>query len=305
MTILTLFLDGIGLGADDPATNPFATADTPALISLTNGLRWLASTGMQASERAVFIPTDARLGVAGNPQSGTGQASLLTGLNAPEIIGRHYGPKPDIMTREIIAKHSYFRRLTEKGRSARLLTAYPPRLIADFERGKTLRSSIQQAAFESGAPHFTLEDLKQKRALTAEWTTDSWRSHLRFRDLPLYSPTDAGRLLARLAQEYDFAFHSHWLTDRIGHRGTLSEGIGILEKFDAVLAGLLKEWDDDAGLIVVTSDHGNMEDLSTRRHTLNPVPTLVIGRRAAEFTDGFSRLTDYVNACDRILLESS
>ena len=242
----------------------------PTLISLTNGKRWLCNTGAQVSERAVFIPTDARLGVAGYPQSGTGQASLLTGLNVPEIIGRHYGPKPEQTTRELIRQHSYFRRLTENGKTARLLTAYPPGLLADFDRGKTLRSSIQQAAFESGAPHFTLDDVMQQRALTAEWTTSSWRRHLRFRALPQYSPRAAGRLLARLAREYDFAFHSHWLTDRIGHRGTLSDGIEILERFDAVLAGVLDIWDDDAGLVIIISDHGNMEDLSTRRHTLNP-----------------------------------
>lgn len=304
MTILTLFLDGVGLGADDPASNPFAIADTPTLIRLTGGKRWLASTGMQASARAVFIPADACLGVAGFPQSGTGQASLLTGLNVPAIIGRHYGPKPDAKTREIISKHSYFRRLIQSGKTARLLTAYPPRLLADFERGKTLRSSIQQAAFESGAPHFTLEDVIRQRALTAEWTTDSWRSHLGFHDLPHYSPRDAGRLLARLARAYDFAFHSHWLTDRIGHRGSISEGIEVLQRFDAVLAGVLDAWDNDAGLIVVTSDHGNMEDLSTRRHTLNQVPTLVIGRRAPEFARDFKSLIDFVPACDRMLFNT-
>ena len=212
-------------------------------------------------------------------------------------------PSRDAKTREIIAQHSYFRRLTQYGKSARLLTAYPPRLIADFERGKTLRSSIQQAAFESGVPHLTLDDVKNRRALTAEWTTDSWRRHLRYGDLPHYSARSAGRLLARLAGERDFAFHSHWLTDRIGHRGTLKEGIEILERFDAVLAGVLDEWDADAGLVVVTSDHGNLEDLSTRRHTLNPVPTLIVGRRAGQFADGYSRLTDFVKACDRMLFD--
>ena len=239
---------------------------------LANGKRWLAKTGRQQSQRAIFIPTDARLGVAGRPQSGTGQASLVTGLNAPQRIGRHYGPKPEAATRALIAEHSYFKRLTEHGKSARLLTAYPPGLLANFARGKTLRSSIQQAAFEAGKPHFTLDDLVNKRALTAEWTTDSWRDHLKIGDLPRYSARDAGRLLAKLSRDYDFAFHSHWLTDRIGHRGTLERGVEILERFDQVLAGLLDVWRADDGLIVITSDHGNMEDLSTRRHTLNDVP---------------------------------
>lgn len=301
MRILTLFLDGIGLGADDPETNPFAAADTPTMRRLSNGERWLATTGRQESKQAVFIPTDARLGVSGRPQSGTGQAALLTGLNVPEIIDRHYGPKPDSKTRAIIAEYSAFLRFMRRGKSARLLTAYPPRLLSDFERGKTLRSSIQQAAFASGARHFTLDDVIQQRALTAEWTTDTWRTYLKIGNLPTYSAREAGQLMARLARQYDFSFHSHWLTDRIGHRGTLARGIETLERFDAVLRGVLDEWDDTDGLVIITSDHGNMEDLSTRRHTLNDVPTVVIGARAPEFADGYASLTDFVPACDRML----
>ncbi len=301
MRILTLFLDGIGLGEDDPAVNPFAAACTPVMRELANGHRWLATTGRQQSASAQFIPTDARLGVAGRPQSGTGQASLLTGLNAAKLIGRHYGPKPDAKTRAIIAEHSAFKRLTQRGKSARLLTAYPPGLLADFARGKTLRSSVQQAAFESGVPHFTIDDVVKRRALTAEWTPDSWRRHLAIAGLPDYGPREAGRLLVKLARDYDFAFHSHWLTDRIGHRGTLERGIRVLERFDELLAGLLEDWQQDEGLVVIISDHGNMEDLSTRRHTFNDVPTVVIGARAAEFAAGFRSLTDYAPACDRML----
>ena len=301
MRILTLFLDGIGLGEDDIDSNPFAIANTPIMRSLANNNRWLAATSRQHSERAVFIPTDPRLGVPGRPQSGTGQASLLTGFNVSQLIGRHYGPKPDAKTREIIAMHSYFKRLMQRGFSARHLTAYPAGLLSDFARGKTLRSSVQQSAFESGAPHFSLDDVIARRALTAEWTTEGWRRHLKIDRLPDYSPRDAGRLLAKVSRSYDFSFHSHWLTDRIGHRGTLARGVDILERFDQVLLGLLDEWHDDEGLIVITSDHGNLEDLSTRRHTMNDVPTVVIGTRASEFAAGYRSLTDFVPACDRML----
>ena len=287
--ILTLFLDGIGLGADDPAHNPFAAADLPTLQSLSNGQRWLAETGRQQGDRSLFIPTDARLGVAGRPQSGSGQASLLTGLNVPRIIGRHYGPKPDRETRAIIARHSYFKRLTRRGLCARLLTAYPPGLLRDFARGKTLPSSIQQAALESGQAHYGLQDLLSRRALTAEWTTESWRRHLRIPGLPRYSAREAGRLLSRLARQCDFAFHSHWLSDRIGHRGPFERGVGLLQDFDQVLSGALEEWDLARDLIIVVSDHGNMEDLSSRHHTLNDVPTLIVGERASGFRGGIQQ----------------
>jgi 2,3-bisphosphoglycerate-independent phosphoglycerate mutase len=46
---------------------------------------------------------------------------------------------------------------------------------------------------------------------------------------------------------------------------------------DSVLTGLIEAWDDSSGLILVTSDHGNLEDLSTRRHTDARVPGLLIG----------------------------
>ncbi len=299
--ILALFLDGIGLGLDDQSSNPFAVANMPALRALANGNRWLANTSKQISDNSIFIPTEVRMGVEGRPQSGTGQASLLTGINVPKLIGKHYGPKPNSETRQLIAEHSYFKRLLDRGQTARLLTAYPPRLLHDFDRGKTLRSSNQQAAYESGLGHFTVQDVIDRRALTAEWTTDSWRRYLQIPDLPEYSARQAGQLLAQLSRQYDFAFHSHWLTDHVGHRGPFARGVKLLETFDDVIAGVLDIWDYDEGLVIVVSDHGNMEDLSNRHHTLNDVPTLVIGNQAGEFADGYRALTDFVPGCDRIL----
>lgn len=301
MHILVLFLDGIGLGEDNPDINPFAVANMPTVHRLTNGKRWLAETGKQQSDQAIFVPTDAGFGIAGRPQSGTGQAAILTGLNVPQIIGRHYGPKPDAQTRDIIKEHSYFKRVVERGKKAHLLTAYPPGLLHDFERGKTLRSSIQQAAFETGQPHFSVDDVLNQRALTAEWTTNAWQRFLKIDGVPNYSAREAGQLMARLSRNYDFAFHSHWFTDRVGHRGPFKQGVELLEMFDQVLTGILDEWDMDEGLIVVISDHGNMEDVSVRHHTENDVPTLIIGNQKETFAENYATLTDLVPAFDKIL----
>lgn len=301
MHILVLFLDGIGLGENDPEKNPFAVADMPTIHGLTNGKRWLANTGRQESKQAIFVPTDAQFGVEGRPQSGTGQAAILTGLNVPQIIGRHYGPKPDAETREIIREHSYFKRVVERGKSAALLDAYPPGLHREINRGKTLRSSIQQAAHESGQALFTVDDLVAKRAVTAEWTTDAWQRYLKITDLPDYSAFEAGQLLAQISRNYDFAFHSHWFTDRVGHKGPFSQGVELLEMFDQVMAGILSEWQEDEGLIIVTSDHGNMEDVSDRHHTENKVPTLIIGSQKSEFAEGYTALTDLVPRFDKFL----
>jgi bisphosphoglycerate-independent phosphoglycerate mutase (AlkP superfamily) len=47
--------------------------------------------------------------------------------------------------------------------------------------------------------------------------------------------------------------------------------------------------------LVVTSDHGNIEDLSTRSHTQNPVPLMARGWAANAFA-GASSLTDVTPA---------
>jgi hypothetical protein len=302
MHILMLFLDGVGLGDDNPVVNPFAVAHTPTLHSLTSGKRWLRDTGIQHGKRAIFIPTDPRLGVEGRPQSGTGQAAILTGRNVPKIIGRHYGPKPDAETRAIIAEDNIFKRVNEAGKKAALITAYPPRLLHDFERGKTLHTSIQQAAYSGGQQLFGIEEIVAKRALTAEWTGEPWRTYLKIEETPIFTPYEAGRLMVQISRDYDFAFHSHWMTDHVGHRGPFERGVELLELFDGVMAGVLDEWNDDEGLVIITSDHGNMEEIGDRRHTENDIPTVIIGNAKESFAEGLTCLTDYVPRMTKLLL---
>ncbi len=299
--ILLIFLDGIGLGADDPAVNPFAIANMPTLTALTNGKRWLRGIGRQESERAIFIPTDPRLGVPGRPQSATGQATIVTGRNIPQLIGEHYGPKPNPAVRKLIAEDNFFKQVVAHGKKAAIINAYPPRLHAAINRGKILRSSYQLALHEAGLPMFTDETIYNETALSSDWTGEGWRSELGYTDTPVYSRHEAGRRMVEISRQYDFAFFSHWFTDIIGHRGPLEDGVALLELFDGVMAGALDTWDDDEGLIVVTSDHGNLEDVSTRNHTENDVPTLIIGRDKAAFADGLTDLTGFVPRMARVL----
>lgn len=302
MHILLLFLDGIGLGDDDPALNPFAAADMPTLTALTNGKRWLRDTGRQDNPRALFIPTDPRLGVPGRPQSATGQAAILTGLNVPQMIGEHYGPKPNEPIRELLARDNFFKQVVNHGKKAALLDAYPPVWHHDHDRGKSLRASYQQAAYEAGQRLFGLEDLKQGKALTPEWTGNAWQRFLKLPDTPIYTPYEAGRVLVELSRAYDFAMHSHWMTDMVGHRGPVERGAELLELFDGVMAGVLDTWDDEEGLVIITSDHGNLEDISTRNHTENDVPTVLIGKEKLAFAEGFKDLTDFVPRMANLLL---
>lgn len=305
MHILMIFLDGIGLGADDPATNPFAAANLPTLHALTNGNRWLAGIGKQETDRSLFIPTDARLGVAGRPQSATGQAAILTGKNIPKIIGEHYGPKPNAAIRQILAEDNFFKQVVAAKGTAALIEAYPPRFHQGINSRKRLPASYQQAVMEAGLPLMTEDDLYQGNALAVDWTGQGWRNELGYTDSPLYTAREGGRKMVEISRRYQFAFFSHWVTDLIGHRGPLSAGIDVLELFDEVMAGALEIWDDQEGLMIITSDHGNLEAIDHRNHTENDVPTVIIGHKKDIFATGFAALTDFVPRMAELLFNQN
>jgi len=302
--ILFLFLDGVGLGLDDPATNPFVTASIPTITGLIGGRKLLAGLPRLEGERATFIPTDAGLGVEGLPQSATGQAAIVTGRNIPQEIGRHWGPKPDSRIANLIQTHSLFKKLIRSGKTAALLNAYPDRYFDAVRSGRRIYSAIPLAVTAAGLPLFDVGDLVAGRALSADFTGEGWRTALGYAKAPVYSLSEAGDKLAELARTYDFSFFEHWPTDYAGHRGTLAEAIKLLERFDAVLAALLAAWGEDNGLIVITSDHGNLENIGDRRHTLNKVPTFVIGEPDARraFTADLADLTGFAPAISQALL---
>ena len=292
--ILLIFLDGIGLGDDDSTKNPFTAANTPILDQLANGHHWVRGVGKQVSDRAVFVPTDPRMGIPGKPQSASGQAAILTGRNIPQLIGEHYGPRPNPAIRALLAEDNFFKQVVANDMSAALIEAYPPRFHESITSGKRLRSSYQQALHEAGLPLFGEESIYSGDALAVDWTGEGWRTHLGYTDTPIYAPQDAGKRMVEIARRYHFAFFSHWMTDTIGHRGTVEDGARVLELFDGVMEGALAEWDDSEGLMIITSDHGNMEDVSHTKHTENDVPTVIIGNGKETFADDLNTLADLV-----------
>ncbi|MCB0047423.1 MAG: alkaline phosphatase family protein [Caldilineaceae bacterium] len=293
--VICLFLDGVGLGADDPAINPLAVpAALPALRSLLDDRAPVLSTGRLSAERAELIPTDAGLGVPGRPQSATGQAALLTGINAPRRLGEHYGPRPDARVRAVLDEGSIFRTLRDAGRPAYFCNAYPAGYFAAVERGKRLLSAVPYAATAGGQALPDADDLRAGRALAADFTAQGWVDQLGYTDVPVLSPAAAGRDLWRIAQPYDFVFFEHWMTDVLGHRGQLEAAVQDLAVFDGFLAGLLAAADLSRTLIIVTSDHGNVEDCSHGKHTENPALTVLLGAERKQFARQIRDLTDFV-----------
>ncbi len=305
MRILFIFLDGIGLGTDDPEINPLARAHLPIVEALLSGHKLLAASAPAQTERATLLALDAGLGVPGLPQSATGQAVLLTGVNVPAAIGEHYGPKPNASVARFITSSNLFSRLVHVGKRVALLNAYPPRYFHAVDSGRRLYSSIPLAVTSAGVRLFDHDDLFGRRAISADLTGEAWVSMLGYPEAPVIKPSQAGELMAQLATHYDFSLFEYWSTDYAGHRQDMAWAVRQLETLDSMLEGLLRSADPDQ-LVLITSDHGNMEDLSTRRHTAAPVPALIIGddRARQSFAAGLRDLTGIAPAIERLVCDT-
>jgi len=197
--VLFLFLDGVGLGPDDPQVNPFAAANLPNFSELLNGRRLVAGSAPWDGDRASLRAVDALLGVDGSPQSATGQAALLTGRNVPALVGEHYGPKPNQAVAGIVRADNLFKQVVQRGGSAALLNGYPPRYFQSIESGHRLYSSIPLAATAAGLELKSVEDMQAGRAMAADFTGAGWAAQPGFPAAPIYSPEQAGHQLAVLA----------------------------------------------------------------------------------------------------------
>jgi len=104
--------------------------------------------------------------------------------------------------------------------------------------------------------------------------------------------SEAGQKIATVAQDYRFSFFEHWPSDRSGHRGTLEEAVQHLEMIDQALGSLFEAWNWENGLLIITSDHGNIEEKHHRQHSRNPVPTILFGRAHAQYAPQINNLAD-------------
>jgi hypothetical protein len=301
MNLLFLFMDGIGLGENDPSTNPFTGISLPTLQKLLGNRNLSINSAPFVGDIASLLAIDANLNVQGLPQSATGQAVILTGKNIPGEIGYHYGPKPNPEVAQFIKIGNLFCALEDMGLKTGLLNAYPPSYFEAIKNGRRLYSAIPLAVKSAGIALRNDRDLINGQAISADFTGQGWREHLGYDDIPVISPYEAGKRLAQLSSDLDFAFFEYWLSDYAGHRQDLSQAKQLLISLDQVLNGLIDSWSLAEGLILITSDHGNMEDLSTRRHTSNPVPAILIGdmKYRSQFADSLHDLTDIYPAIVR------
>ena len=281
--IALVFADGVGLGAEAP-DNPFVDA-APALRALLGGP--LTRERVQRRDDLVLVALDAVLGVPGLPQSGTGQTTLFTGVNAQGQLGRHVPALPGPRLRALIAEHSVLRTLAARGRAVTFANAYTADYAARIESGEVRVSATTCAVLAAGVRFRLLDDLAAGRAVTWDVTGEAFARRAGVAP-PLRSPEEAGAALARLAGEHDFTLYETFLTDLAGHARWEIRPEDAVGRLDGLLAGVVAARPADV-TVLLTSDHGNVEEAAHRRHTANPVPLLAVGPAAPAFA-GLGRL---------------
>ncbi len=273
--ILFIFLDGIGIGVDDGSCNPFHHARYGFFPQFLDGAgtRFRFPAAADPIARAGrYGSADACLGVSGTPQSATGQATLFTGINCAELLGHHLTAFPNEKLARIIRDHNMLLRASRSGRSAAFLNGYTPR----FHEMGWPHSVSTITAMSLGRPLFMIEDMLAGKALYHDITQEMLQKRYGDR-IPLLAPEEAGRHLARAASEWEFALFEHFWTDHVGHRGDLEAAVGHVELVERFLSGLLGATPLEERLLVLASDHGNLEDMCARGHTSNPVPVAAWG----------------------------
>ena len=289
MRTIFLFLDGVGLGKTDPDINPMFRARLPHLRSLLRGK--LPHLGLRriSADHAVAIPLNATLGVEGLPQSGTGQATLFTGFNASKLMGRHVGPYPATTLHPLIEVSNIFRQFKSTGRSVCFANAFPKQFFDYAASGKRRLSVTTLSCRFAGVPLHDAESLGRDESVSADITRARW-PELGYPDLPIITPREAGKHLWNITARHSFTLFEYWLTDYAGHGRDMATAVETLERFDGMLGGLLEDFDPKECTLILTSDHGNIEDLSTKSHTRNPVPCILAGRKHRELSSALKTL---------------
>lgn len=281
--VLLILLDGVGIGTKDPRRNPLFAARPPFLESLLDGTFPSLRNRQIAAAEAECLPLDANLGVAGLPQSGTGQSALYTGMNTARIIGQHFGPYLYSTLKPVVEEHNIFHRLRKgavPGR-ATLANAFPQRFF-DYLGGPRRRMVAgMYAAMAADLRFRDIDDLKRGEAVSTDITAERW-ARIGHPDAPVVTPREAGHALARVAAAHDFSLFEYFMTDKAGHDMDADFAARTLQDVDELLRGLHEAAPLDELLVLVTSDHGNMEEIGIKTHTRNPVPLIIFGRR-----DGF------------------
>ncbi len=296
--IFYFFIDGIGFGEKNPDKNPF-TRYANGFLSPLGGKEFPSSSPWN---QGIYLQTDASMGIKGLPQSATGQTALWTGINAPQIVNRHISGFPTFTLKKIISQFSIVKVFLEQGKKASFLNCYSPTYMESLEKNKRYLSASTLIQLAANLPLKDLEDLRNGRGLFMDITHELFRefskSFLEDGDdlRTIRNPYEMGKKIKEMGKGLDLVLFEYFLTDKAGHSMEWEKAKWTIDTVEQFLEGVLESLDPEVDQCIVTSDHGNLEDLSHKNHTTNPVPTFLYGKYTHLLKEKISNLAEIVPA---------
>ena len=222
------------------------------------------------------------MGYQGLPQSATGQVALFTGYNGSAIMGRHMSGFPSYSLRPYLKEGSIIKKFVEAGKKATLINSYSESYMRriNSKKGERLMSASTMMQRASRQGLFTMDDYMNGKSLYMDLT--NWFLRRKGMDIPLTPAKKTGRKLVQLAVNYDLTIYEYFITDEVGHSQSFGAAKRILRHIEDFMEGVWEELDPVSDLFILSSDHGNFEDLSSPSHTHHLVPTIVYGN-SSEF----------------------
>ena len=293
-SVVFIFIDGLGLGSEEPEINPCLHSDI-SIFSFHNKQKDTISV----LKNGFCIPTDATLGIDGLPQSATGTATLLTGINCAREVKMHVPGFPTNKLTEIIRKESVLKKVKLKGLSTTFINAYRPLFFKLKEETKWRLSTTTVANLAADNTFYSLEDIEKHRSIYHDYTNKKLIE--RGFKVPVFTSKEAAHILADAADDFNLVVYEYFLTDRAGHTQDMDTAVQVLVLIEKFIIHLIDILDLTEKLIIVSSDHGNIEDLSVKTHTRNAVGTYMWGRDSEHYINKIRDLTDISKIIQRFL----
>ncbi len=289
-SILLIFIDGLGIGKNDSHSNPFVKYGFNTFTTHFNQVPTLDNSFLNCNGKFLF-PIDANLGVAGIPQSGTGQASLFCGFNAAKHAGIHFGPFPHSTTHNMIKENHILKYYSNKRGGSFYANAYPKPFFEYLKSGKTRLGVTALYCKMNNVRFNTITDIRKGKALTSELTNRRWNERLGY-TLSSIKPQTAARRLLRISSTFKYTHYEFYLFDHMGHLRIKNEFKQIFNDLDLFLSTILTEFNYEKLTVIICADHGNIEDISDKKHTRNPALTITAGKHGEKLSTSIKSLQD-------------
>lgn len=310
--LIFIFLDGVGIGKAE-SSNPFYIANAEYLPFYRGNCMLPGGVPVKG--------IDACLGVEGMPMSASGQTTLFTGVNVPGVIGEHADSYPDYRMRKIIKENNIFTGMRKRNLNPRFLNAFPgqshlytPQHVhirgdGEFRFSTEFRAHIRRSLSVTTCMMianymipFGRNDIIKERALFHDFTNRG----LRVTDslIPFFSPEKAAEIMYRVSRQYDMILFEYFQTDLYGHGFDMAECTGLIHQINRLIKHLISLLDEDSDTLMITSDHGNLEDCATQLHTYNPVALITWGKDADILRGRIDSLTDVSPAITELFADS-